>query len=84
VSDDKKQIPMNQERLEKAITSLKARINDLSGMLEPLMKIATPPPSREAEKAEALVEYADFLRSKAEEVEAVEVQIRSICHRLQV
>lgn len=85
MSDEKRQIPLNQERLEKAITGLYSRIGELSNGLEPVMKGSeTVKESEEAAKEESLVPYAAFLRNMSEKVENASEMIRDICRRLQV
>ena len=83
MSEDTKQIPKQQARLEKAIDNLHAMIGELSEMLSPLMTVVAPTPSGDA-KGESLVDYAMFLCKMADSTDSATDKIRNIRARLQV
>ena len=84
MSEDMKQIPKQQDRLEKSIAGLHSMIGELDSTLSPLMTVATPSPSDETAKAESLVDYAAFIRKMADSTDLATEKIKNIRARLQI
>lgn len=83
MSEDIKQIPKQQDRLEKAIDNLNGMIGELDNILSSIMTAPTPVPGDDP-KAENLVDYALFLCKMADSVDFATDRIRSIRARLQI